>query len=185
MKRAAPWLALAAVLAGAAWQLRSQGRNWICSCGSIRLWSGDIFSAENSQQLFDPYSVTHVLHGFFLLGVVALIASRLSFHWQLVLTLSGEALWEILENTRAVIDRYRAETISLGYTGDSILNSFGDILCCAVGAVIARQLGLKRAIVVGAIMEAALLIWIRDSLILNVLMLVYPIPAVRAWQAGN
>jgi hypothetical protein len=182
MKRAGPWLALAVVLAGAAWQLRLQGRSWICSCDVVRLWAGDTFGPENSQQLFDPYSATHALHGFFLFGVVVLIVPRLPLAWQLVLTVSLEAIWEILENTATVIDRYRAETLSLGYTGDSILNSFGDILSCAVGALIARQLGLKRALVVGAVVEAVLLLWIRDSLILNVIMLVYPIPSIKAWQ---
>jgi hypothetical protein len=32
------------------------GRVWICSCGTIRLWVGDIWSPELSQQLFDWYT---------------------------------------------------------------------------------------------------------------------------------
>ena len=43
--------------------LRSLGRLWLCSCGEVYLWAGDINSAHNSQHFFDPYSLTHLLHG--------------------------------------------------------------------------------------------------------------------------
>jgi hypothetical protein len=185
LKRAAPWLLLAAVLAGAAAQLRFQGRVWFCTCGAIRLWAGDINSAENSQQLFDPYSLTHVLHGFMFFGIAAVAAARVSQSWRFSLALSAEALWEIVENSSVVIERYRTETISLGYTGDSIFNSSGDLLACAAGALLARRLGVKWALAIAVAVELGLVIWIRDSLLLNIVMLVFPLPAIKAWQAGG
>ena len=33
----------------------------------------------------------------------------------------------MIENTPMVIDRYRATTAALGYTGDSVVNSMSDI----------------------------------------------------------
>ncbi len=60
----APWLTLAALLAATAAALRWQGRLWSCSCGRLRPWVGDAWGPETSQQLSDPYSLTHVLHGF-------------------------------------------------------------------------------------------------------------------------
>jgi len=185
MKKFLPWAVLAVVLGGMALLLRFQGRLWVCACGYIRLWSGNINSADNSQHLFDPYSFTHVLHGFMFLALVHLLWPRLPEVWKLVSALSLEALWEVIENSTFVIQRYRAETISIGYTGDTILNSFGDILACALGAIVARKIGVVKTLVLAGLIEVTLLILIRDSLLLNILMLIYPIDALKTWQAGH
>jgi hypothetical protein len=166
-------------------QLRLQGRLWRCACGYIAVWAGNINSAEASQQIFDPYSFTHVLHGFMFFGAVHLLWPHLDAVWKMVAALSVEALWEVVENTSFIIERYRSETVSIGYTGDTILNSFGDIAACALGAVVARQLGVVKTLVVAAAIETALLITVRDSLLLNIIMLFYPIDALRVWQAGG
>jgi hypothetical protein len=102
MRRVLPWLAIVVVLAATAYQLRSQGRLWWCSCDYLLLWSGDPWSSHNSQHLLDPYSFTHLLHGFVLCGLLALIVPRLSPVWQLWLAISIEALWEVLENSEFV-----------------------------------------------------------------------------------
>lgn len=162
--------------------LRFEGRLWICACGSIRAWSGQICSADNSQHFLDPYSFTHVLHGFLFFWLIALLARRLSGSWQVVLALGIEGAWEVFENTNFIIDRYRSETAALGYNGDTVVNSFGDLVCCLLGFVVARRLGLKRSLVVFLVIEMVLILWIRDSLLFEILMLIVPVDAIRAWQ---
>jgi hypothetical protein len=175
---------LAGVLCAMTLQLRVQGRLWICACGSVKAWAGDIHSADNSQQLFDPYTFTHVIHGFMFIALVHLLGPRLPEVWKFVSALSLEAVWEVIENATFIINRYRADTISIGYTGDTVLNTFGDILACALGAVVARRLGVVKTLVLTGMIEATLLILVRDSLLLNIIMLIYPIDALRVWQAG-
>jgi hypothetical protein len=184
-KKIAPWLATIVIVAAALVQLHRQGRMWVCSCGQVRLWVGNTWSPENSQQFLDPYSFTHLLHGFIFYGLLALIVPRWPLAWRLWLAVSFEALWEVVENTNFIIDRYRGVTAAIGYQGDTILNSFGDILSFGVGFMLARRLGLFRSVAVFVVTEVVLVVWIRDSLILNVIMLVYPIDGLRAWQMGH
>jgi hypothetical protein len=185
IRRILPWLAIVAVLVATAYQLRGQGRLWWCSCEYLLLWSGDPWSSDNSQHLLDPYSFTHVLHGFVLCGLLAWLAPRLPPVWQLWLAVSIEALWEVVENSEFVIRRYREETAALGYHGDTIVNSLGDILVCGLGFVLARRLGFRRTLALFVVAEVALVFLIRDSLLLNVIMLVYPIDEIKAWQAAG
>jgi hypothetical protein len=179
-----PWVAIVAVLFLAVFQLRNQGRSWWCSCHQYFLWAGDIWSSHNSQHLFDPYTFTHVLHGFAFCWLLMLCLPRVSVSWRLCLATLLEALWEVFENTEFVIQRYREETAALGYYGDSVFNSLGDILTCVLGFLIAQRLGLKRSLLVFVATEVVLLLWIRDSLLLEILMLIYPIDALKAWQMG-
>ena len=180
-----PAVLILAVLALALFQLRNQGRTWWCACQQYFPWAGDIWSAHNSQHLFDPYSFTHILHGFAFCWLLALCIPRLSVTWRLALATLLEAAWEVFENTEFVIQRYREETAALGYNGDSVFNSFGDILLCIVGFMIAPRLGFKRSVLVFVATELVLLLWIRDSLLLEILMLVYPIEALKGWQMGG
>lgn len=185
MRRMLPWLAILLVLAGTAYQLRVQGRLWRCSCDYLLLWSGDPWSSDNSQHLLDPYSFTHVLHGFLLCGAISLVAPRLSGAWGLWLAVLIEAAWEIVENSEYVIQRYREETAALGYQGDTVVNALSDIVLCGLGFVLARRLGLRLTAALFLLTEAALTLWIRDGLLLNILMLLYPLDAVREWQAAG
>ena len=180
-----PWLAIAILFVAAVVQLRYQGRLWICSCGYLLFWAGDIWSADNSQHWSDPYSFTHILHGFVFLGMLAWAIPRyLTTSWALGVALFIEALWEVIENTEFVIQRYREATAAIGYTGDTIVNSMGDIILCGLGFGLALYLGFRRSLIVFVVTELILLFWIRDSLLLNVVMLIYPIEAIRAWQIG-
>ena len=183
----APFVAIAASLFLLALLLWLEGRFVFCTCGVFRVWSGDTCSSTNSQQLFDPYSFTHILHGFVLFWLVALIARGvkelpLAPAWQLWLALTLEAAWEVFENTPFVIERYRAETAALGYTGDTIVNSFGDVTCAVMGFLVARRLGVKRAVIVFLVLELILILWIHDSLLLQLLMLVHPVEPLKLWQ---
>lgn len=155
---------------------------WWCACGYLWLWAGDAWSADNSQHLFDPYTFTHLLHGIILYGLLAWGLPRLTHPWRLSVAVSIEALWEVFENSTFIIERYRAATISLGYQGDTIVNSLGDILVCGIGYVLARRLGFRGSLALFVLVELVLLIWIRDSLLLNIVMLVHPIDAIKAWQ---
>ncbi len=94
-----------------------------------------------------------------------------------------EAGWELLENSPMVIDRYRTATIALGYTGDSVINSLSDIGCMMLGFLLARRLPAWASIALAIGFELLTLAVIRDNLTLNVLMLLWPIDAIRQWQA--
>lgn len=185
MKKALPWLVLAGVLMAMAAYMHLQGRLWICSCGSVLAWCGDINSEGASQHLFDPYTFTHIIHGFLFIALTHLLWPRLGEAWKMVAALSLEAVWEAIENSSFIIDRYRSETIALGYTGDTVVNSFGDLIACALGIVVARRLGVARTILLALIIETVLLITVRDNLLLNIIMLLYPIDGIRTWQSGH
>ncbi|HVG30601.1 MAG TPA: DUF2585 family protein [Pyrinomonadaceae bacterium] len=184
-RQLAPWLVALLVVSLTALVLHLQGRLWVCACASVRAWTSDAWSAETSQHLSDPYSFTHLLHGFAFCGLLALAAPRTTARWRLCLAILMESVWEIVENTDAVINRYREATAALGYTGDTVLNSVGDVIACGVGFLLARRLGWRRTLAAFALVELLLIFWIRDSLLLNILMLLRPSDAVRAWQAGH
>ena len=162
--------------------LRMQGRLFLCACGQFEIWTSDTCSANNSQQLFDPYSLTHVIHGFLFFYLVVLVFRRLARSWQFLLTLALEAAWEVFENSSFVIDRYRTATAALGYQGDTVVNSIGDLLCAMIGFVIAQQIGIRRSLILFALLELILILWIRDSFLLQLLMLVRPVEAIKSWQ---
>jgi hypothetical protein len=180
-----PWLAMLLVLTAAAFQLRSQRRSWWCACGRPYPWVSDAQGPHNSQHLLDPYSFTHVLHGILLYGLLAWAVPRMAPAWRLLLAVCVETLWEVFENSAFVIQRYRAATMALGYEGDTTANSLGDILCCAIGFLLARRLGLWGSVALFLLTEIVLLLWIHDSLLLNVVMLIYPIDSIKSWQTAS
>jgi hypothetical protein len=178
-----PWLAIAVTLAAVTFQLHYQGRLWLCSCGRFFLWVGEARGSDTSQHLLDPYSFTHVLHGVVFYWLLTLLAPRLWWPWQLWLAVAVEAVWEVIENSDFVIQRYREAGV-LGYFGDTIVNSLGDIAMCGFGFVLARYFGFVRSLALFVAVEVVLLFWIRDSLVLNVVMLFYPVEGIEQWQAG-
>jgi hypothetical protein len=163
--------------------MRSQGRIWWCKLGDYALYVNEAWnSSHTSQHFLDPYTFTHVLHGVMFFWLAALIFSRLSVAWQFFIAIFVEAAWEVLENTNYIIDKYRENTASLDYFGDSIFNSVGDLLACALGLWIAFKLGWWKSLIFFVLVEIILLLWIRDGLLLNILMLIYPLDSVKNWQ---
>ena len=181
-KKLWPLIALAAVLLIAIFTLRQQGRLWICECGQIYLWVGDIWSSDNSQHLFDPYAFTHLLHGVVFFWLLAWLLPRVALLWRFVIAIGIEAAWEVAENTEFIINRYREATAALGYNGDAIINSIGDIAICGFGFWLAYKIGFRWSLLLFVLVELILIFWIRDSLLLSSLMLVYPLDAIKAWQ---
>lgn len=95
-----------------------------------------------------------------------------------------EAAWEVAENSPDVIGRYRSATTALGYTGDSVLNSRSHIGMMLLGFVMAaRPVRAAAALAVG--LELAALAIIRDNLALHILMLTWPVEAIRSWQGAG
>ena len=174
-------LVSAAILAGL-------GRPLICECGTVKLWWGVVQSAENSQHLTDWYSFSHVIHGLLFYGAAHLLWRRwkllggLPARWALPIALVIEAAWELFENSPVIIDRYRAVTVSWGYSGDRIVTSVADIGWMAAGFGLASRLPVKASIAMGIAFELFTLAMIRDNLTLNVLMLVWPVEAIKVWQ---
>jgi len=176
-------LAALAILAFTALVELRLGRLPFCKCGIIRLWSGDIWSNQASQQFTDPYTFTHIIHGVLWYMLVWWIAGkRLSTGARFLAAVLIESAWEIFENTDFVIQRYRTVTISLDYYGDSVFNSMGDIVAMMSGYFLASRLPVRVTIAAAVLLDLFLLFWYRDSLALNILMLIYPVNAIKNWQ---
>jgi len=171
-------VALGILVSGAA-----MGRVWWCSAGDLWPWTWDVWSTHCSQHLVDPYTLSHLQHGIGLyLLLTVLRRRRLTPDVRMLLVALVEAAWEIAENTNWMIDRYRTTTISLDYYGDSILNSLFDYLACVAGVLLAVRLPWRVSLGLFVALEAICIFWIRDSLLLNILMLVCPVEAIRHWQ---
>ncbi len=177
------WFLVGLMLCCAGLILYQMGRSPICTCGYIKFWHGAVWSSENSQHITDWYTFSHIIHGFLFYWILKRVFPRFSASQLLVLAILIESVWEIFENTDMVIERYRAATISLNYYGDSIINSLSDIVACIIGFEFVRRVPIKVSLVVMILFELWTLWVIRDNLTLNILMLLYPVSAIRTWQS--
>lgn len=161
------------------------GRTPYCPQGDFRFGTLSPLSPHTSQHIFDPYSVTHFEHGVIFFLVFSVLFPMLSRGGLALLALLLESSWEVIENTPFIINRYRTATFSLDYFGDSILNSLSDIAFCMVGFWVATKVSRLSSVLILLVLMVFLLLWIRDCLALNVLMLLYPIESIREWQSGE
>src|SRR6185436_5435783 len=93
------------------------GRSPLGPDGKFGWWDSDVWSSENSQRVADAYSFSHIIHGILFYAFLWLVARRLPLRYRFIAALIIEAVWEILENSPLVINRYREATIALGYVG--------------------------------------------------------------------
>jgi hypothetical protein len=171
--------------------LYAMGREPICNCGFIKFWEGDVMSSSNSQQIADWYTFSHIIHGFIFYGFFIWV-SRKFFQktggLPLGLIFIGAVLletgWEIIENSTWIIDYYRNNTVSLGYIGDSILNSVFDVVWMSAGFFLVRKIPVWATISLIIVFELMTGYFVRDGLALNILMFIYPSEAIKAWQTA-
>lgn len=177
------WIAAGLIALAVVAILFLMGRPPICTCGTIEYWHGALDSG-NSQHLSDWYSLSHILHGFLFYAVLWGLLRRRPIGVRLAIAVLIEGAWEILENSPIIIDRYRTATIALGYSGDSIVNSTSDLAMMTLGFLFAARMPVWMTILLGVAFEMLALWAIRDNLTLNVLMLGWPIEAVKNWQSA-
>lgn len=144
------------------------------------------YSPKVSQHLFDPYSFTHILHGvvlyylWYLLGFSPAVGYLVMFAF--------EFSWELLENSKSVIERYRQSSgTSAEYKGDSFQNIIGDLIACEVGYTVSllfhRVLGkFSLSIVFFVAVELGLVLYMRDSLTITLFTLIVPNESISKWQ---
>lgn len=185
LSRYMPFLTAFGVTSLMAVLLHFMGRVWWCKSGDLAIYVHQAWgSSHTSQHLLDPYTFTHILHGVLFFWLTGLIFSGLAVRWRFLIAVIVEAGWEILENSPVIIEKYRENTASLDYFGDSVGNSVGDIIACSVGFWIAYKLGWWRSLIFFVLTEIVLLLWIRDSLLLNIVMLIVPLDGIKTWQMG-
>jgi len=178
-------LAVVAILGLTAGIELAMGRLPFGPDGRFGLWESNIWSSEQSQRFADPYSISHIVHGLLFYGLLWLAARRVPLRYRFLAAVLLEAALELLENSPLIINRYRAVTISLGYVGDSVLNSVSDVLMMSLGFLLASRWRVWASVAFVVAMEVGMLLWVRDNLTLNIIMLVHPIEAIKMWQMGG
>ena len=178
------WAAVALILAVTAGVLLGMGRNPICTCGVVEIWHGAL-DAGNSQHIADWYTLSHIIHGFLFYGLGWLIMRNRPPGERLILAVALEAAWEVLENSPLIINRYRDETMALGYCGDSVINSVSCVAWRALGFAFSGRMPVGVPIAVAIGFERLARWVLLDNLTLNIRMLAWPIEAIKVWQVAG
>ncbi len=183
-RRYLPYWAVLFITVASAAVLYLMGRVAICPCGYVLPWYLPLGTDQGNMHLTDWYTPSHLIHGILFYAALWLVARRLQVGWRLAIATLVEAAWEIIENTDAVISRYREVTISLDYIGDSVINSTFDILAMLVGFWLAARLPVWASVAIIVGFEVLTTTLIRDGLALNIIMLLAPSEAIMQWQGG-
>jgi hypothetical protein len=162
--------------------LSLMGQPLLAAAAPFKLWAGNPLGPDNSQQLSDWYSFSHIVHGFIFYGLLRLIAPRLPFAARLLLAMGVEIGWEIIENSPAVIEAYRTQALAAGYRGDSVVNSLSDTAMMALGFFIALRLPWWLTVLLALALELLAGLAIRDNLTFNILNFLISWPALEHWQ---
>lgn len=150
--------------------------------GPIKFWVGTVIGPENSQQITDWYTVSHILHGFIFFWLATLLWPKTPLGMRLLVACGVEITWEVLENSPLIIERYRATGLAQGYSGDTILNSISDTVAMALGFFAAYKLPVRVSLFIVIAAELVSLYFIRDGLTLNVINLLWPLDFIQNWQ---
>ena len=102
---------------------------------------------------------------------------------RLVIAVLLESGWELFENSNYLVERYRAAGVD--YSGDSIVNSIGDIVAMMTGFLIASRVPAWVSVVLLIATEVIVAMLIRDNLLLNIINLIHPIAWITKWQEGG
>jgi hypothetical protein len=147
--------------------LYAMGRPLVPRSVPLRFWG-----PPDSQHLFDAYTFTHMLHApFYYLLIWLVDRGRLSVAKRLLLCVCIEAGWEIFENTPFIINRYQEGGVA-GYTGDSIINSIGDLLAMMTGFALTAVLPVWATAVLFVGTEVVLYLTIKSGFLIDFLGLV-------------
>jgi hypothetical protein len=149
------------------------------------IWAGNVSGPENSQQLSDWYTFSHVIHGFLFYALLRWLFPAMSVWRRLVLAVCIESAWEITENTPWLIEHYRQQALAQGYVGDSIINSISDTFAMVAGFVFAFRAPVWAAVSAAITMELWVGFSIRDNLTLNVLGFAWRPEFIANWQLGE
>jgi len=171
---------IAGIIAVTAITLLAMGRPLICPCDNVKLWHG-LVDEQSSQHLTDWFTFQH-----FLTGALVYAFLQYAFPWMpkrvaLSLVAATQGAWEVLENTPWIIEAFR-DTAHNNYMGDSLVNSVADILIALPGHLIYETWKWPGIIAATILLEGLTLYAIHDSVLLNIIMLIYPFEAIRTWQ---
>ena len=160
------------------------GHPWICTCGYIELWHGEVFSSGNSQHITDWYTYSHIIHGFIFYVLLWAVFPKSPILLRLLLAVGIETAWEIFENSEFIMNRYRQTALALDYYGDSIINSVSDTASMVLGFLLARKLPVWSIVLTAIVFEVFTGYMIHDNLTLNIITLIHPFEFISVWQTG-
>jgi len=162
------------------------------------IWHRDWYGDNVSKYPFDPYSFTHFLHGIIMFAMFGwwphtYYPDTIEAWWWMWLVGAAiqfciELTWEAVENSEYVINKFRQNSgTSSDYEGDSIQNIVGDLTACTSGWFLSVVCWLHGVwylpLIWIVISEVGLMLYIRDNLTITVVMMTYPIDAIKKWQA--